>query len=564
LHGHGIVTCEAFPRVKSYLAVGRVQQGQPFESGAGTVNGLSEYHARLPLRQTNINRVSHVKLHSYRGIAPLLAVRGGDQLVVVSLQNTLRKTVNSPEQLFRVVLGSLCASAAYLTWKDVASSPTTTSEFSNAVDDESFETLRRKYLAVFWCFRLADWLQGPYFTQVYASKVTDRGSTIVTLLFLTGFMSGGLLGPGLGWLVDNIIGNKAGALLLSVLGALGALSVTSSSLVTLFIGRIISGIASVLLFSVPEGWLMKQCEDLKVSDSFGRILSSAFVGDSLLAIVSGLLATKAVDIAGSSIGPFMLSACLLVLGGVIVASTWNQDLLKSQGVNKNGLFRKTVLKQAIDKLQIVKDPSILAVGACQTLFESAMYVFVLTWPAIMENTLGAVKWSPSAPKGAINIIPYGTIFASFMASCYCGSTLFSAEMKRNAASDPLASNRQVTSLLRKSVLMAGFSLLMASCIVFRPLLLTKPIVSSFADAIMLTLSLILFEVCVGIYFPSIGCLRKSYFPAEHRAFITNLFRLPQNIIIILAMTVGARMSPAISLLVGSACLFGGAISLCSL
>jgi hypothetical protein len=216
IHGHGIVTCEAFPRVKSYLAVGRVQQGQPFESGAGTVNGLSEYHARLPLRQTNINRVLPVKLHSNRGVALLLAVRGGDQLVVDSMRNTLRTTVNSPEQLFRVVLGSLCASAAYLTWKDIASTPATTSEFSNAVDDESFGTLRRKYLAAFWCFRLADWLQGPYFTQVYASKVAVRGSTLVTLLFLAGFVSGGLFGPGVGWLVDNVIGCRAGALLLSL------------------------------------------------------------------------------------------------------------------------------------------------------------------------------------------------------------------------------------------------------------------------------------------------------------------------------------------------------------
>ena len=38
------------------------------------------------------------------------------------------------------------------------------------------------------------------------------------------------------------------------------------------------------------------------------------------------------------------------------------------------------------------------------------------------------------------------------------------------------------------------------------------------------------ETSVGLYFPSIGCLRSQLIPEERRATVTNWFRVPMNLI----------------------------------
>eukprot|EP01032_Pedospumella_encystans_P005474 gene5474-6505_t len=53
---------------------------------------------------------------------------------------------------------------------------------------------------------MADWLQGPYFFEVFSSK-TFNGmpvtSDMVGKIFLLGFATTGLVGPFLGQLVDT-------------------------------------------------------------------------------------------------------------------------------------------------------------------------------------------------------------------------------------------------------------------------------------------------------------------------------------------------------------------------
>jgi MFS family permease len=41
-----------------------------------------------------------------------------------------------------------------------------------------------------------------------------------------------------------------------------------------------------------------------------------------------------------------------------------------------------------------------------------------------------------------------------------------------------------------------------------------------------------FEMCVGMYFPSIGTLRSKYIPDSHRSVIMNIFGVPLNLIVV--------------------------------
>lgn len=128
-----------------------------------------------------------------------------------------------------------------------------------------WKALRLKFLPLFLLLRLSEWLQGPYFYAVYAAKVLPSGEpipvTLISYLFLTGFLSTGIFGPALGRWTDAT-GRKAGTLLLCVFYSLGALSTQASLLPLLFAGRVMSGLGTSLLFSAPESWLASEAEKL--------------------------------------------------------------------------------------------------------------------------------------------------------------------------------------------------------------------------------------------------------------------------------------------------------------
>lgn len=134
-----------------------------------------------------------------------------------------------------------------------------------------------RYLPVFWLLRCADWLQGPYFYEVYASKQfggSPASLALISRLFLTGFASTALAGPLVGKWVDSA-GRKKGTLAFAVLYTLGALSTRSNLLTVLLLGRLASGIGTSLLFSAPEAWLVGDAQRVRQEGSLGQIFGLA-------------------------------------------------------------------------------------------------------------------------------------------------------------------------------------------------------------------------------------------------------------------------------------------------
>jgi MFS family permease len=122
----------------------------------------------------------------------------------------------------------------------------------------AIKSLQIKFLSVFWLLRCADWLQGPYFYEVYSSKIFNgvpASLAVVSKLFLTGFASTALFGPLVGRLSDSK-GRKRGTLAFALLYSLGAATTKSNVLGVLLMGRVLSGIGTSLLFSAPEAWLV--------------------------------------------------------------------------------------------------------------------------------------------------------------------------------------------------------------------------------------------------------------------------------------------------------------------
>lgn len=154
----------------------------------------------------------------------------------------------------------------------------------------------------------------------------------------------------------------------------------------------------------------------------------------------------------------------------------------------------------------MKDPRIFTVGMMAALFESSMYLWVFIWtPAITPST---------GPKP-----PYGLIFTAFMVACMLGSKLFSF----------LAAKYET-----EQILLATLVLGLASHGVM--------LHSVWRDETRLLAAFIVFEICVGLYFPAMGTLKSKIVPEECRTTIYNIYRIPLNIVVVLGLYFKANPS----------------------
>jgi len=235
--------------------------------------------------------------------------------------------------------------------------------------------------------------------------------TWVSRLFLTGFASTALFGPLVGRLCDTY-GRKAGTLVFSLLYSLGAMSTKSNLLGVLLAGRVMGGIGTSLLFSAPEAWLVGDAARNGLEGSLGETFGLAYAGDSIVAILAGQMAGMAAGSRGPS-GPFELSVGFLILGGLLAAFTWKENIagnIKSGGDSDDAGSKPTIR----DAVKVVKeDPKIMLVGSIQSLFEAAMYIFVLNWPPAVSKAVSAYFAKFATDSSAAIGTPYGTVFSCF-------------------------------------------------------------------------------------------------------------------------------------------------------
>ena len=413
--------------------------------------------------------------------------------------------ISSPQILFQSLfagLASLTLSSkvlsAYTSRKVAATSSSTP---AGDVKPEGVKSLQWRFLIVFWLMRLADWLQGPYFYEVYSSKIINGlpvSLDLVSKIFLVGFATTGIFGPWIGRWVDSI-GRKAGTLMYALLYTIGALSTRSAVLPLLLLGRVAGGLGTSLLFSAPEAWLVGEHQKGQFDGKWlGQTFGWAYAGDSLVAITAGQLAAVSAAASGPT-GPFTLSLVFLALGSLIASLKWQENVATRTGDTGSN---KPTISDAWKVM--VADKRIMLLGAVQSLFEGAMYIFVLQWPPAIKAAIQASHFGPTAAT------PFGTVFSCFMACCLVGSTAFGALQAKNI---------RVETSTSAMLLLATAAMGVASAVGGTSL--TAIVAAFFA-----------FEACVGMYFPSIGTLRSKYIPDSHRSVIMNIFGVPLNLLVV--------------------------------
>jgi predicted MFS family arabinose efflux permease len=127
---------------------------------------------------------------------------------------------------------------------------------------------------------------------------------------------------------------------------------------------------------------------------------------------------------------------------------------------------------------IKSDRKVLLLGLIQSLFEGSMYVFVLEWtPAL---TIDKNSSNPS--------IPHGYIFAAYMVAVMIGSNSFKFLIK----------NQSVEKFMRIILFLSALTLAV-------PVIFPK-------NQFLIFIAFIIFEMCVGIFWPSMGTLRSQLVP----------------------------------------------------
>lgn len=363
---------------------------------------------------------------------------------------------------------------------------------------KSYIKFRNNYLLVYLLMMTADWLQGPYVYSLYKSY--GYGLEDISVLFIAGFFSSAFFGTIISSFADRY-GRKLMCILFVFVYVSSCFTKLSANFQVLLLGRLLGGVATSLLFSVFEAWMVSEHHKRGFDESWvSMTFSWATFGNGLVAIASGVIANAAVDLSSSYIAPFMMSAVFLVIGGIIVFRTWPENY------GEKGVSLKEAKFSLIEGLKLVaKDIRILSTGVIVSFFEGSMYTFVFLWGPVLEKGDSA--------------LPFGLIFASFMVCIMIGSVVFRVALRNGMC---------VERIIQPVLVVAAISL-------------SIPIVNGNNYAAFWAFNL--FELCCGVYFPTAGTIRSKYIPEQTRATVMNIFRIPLNLIVVFVLLRVSQWSP---------------------
>jgi hypothetical protein len=365
----------------------------------------------------------------------------------------------------------------------------------------------------------------------------------------------------------------------------------------LMLGRLLGGVATSLLFSVFDAWMVFEHNKRGFDAAWmSGTFSAAAFGNSLVAICAGMLAQAAADaqplaslseggnvMYGGFCAPFDLAIAILICGAGVMHATWGenygagtsdggdasdataleagdasaQDALLGASDRKSdpppaavqgsdadrkppasseltlaNLMDVRGLQRGLELMQ--QDSSILCCGLLQSLFEGSMYIFVFMWTPALTPGSGADGGNAhgAGADGTSEPPPYGQMFATFMLMCMCGSSCYSILSKLYAVED----------LLLRVYLVSAAAL-------------AVPVLAP-GNTSAAYMAFLLFELCVGVYFPCMGTMKSGIVPEESRAALYNLFRVPLNVIVLGVLL--SDMSSAVAFSWSAALLLCGA------
>jgi len=224
----------------------------------------------------------------------------------------------------------------------------------------------------------------------------------IAVLFVAGFGSSMVFGSFIGGMADSC-GRRKFVFLFAAIYAASCLTKHYKNFHILMLGRLLGGVATSLLFSVFDSWLIRAHSDCGVSSYLSKSFSAASYGNSLIAIGAGLVANKAASASellplfgndmtdggmlygGGYLNPFDISLIALVACGFLAATTWEEnfgdDSSSSDSISSHGHDKHCKEKHWYDALRnayiaTVRSVDITLCGSIASLFEGSMCKFL--------------------------------------------------------------------------------------------------------------------------------------------------------------------------------------------
>ena len=105
------------------------------------------------------------------------------------------------------------------------------------------------------------------------------------------------------------------------------------------LGRLLGGIATSILFSAFESWLVFEHNKRGFNDNMlSTIFSHATLGNSLVAICAGIIAQAAADTFGY-VAPFDVALAILCLMAVLLIITWPENYGDSKAAVQDSFIK---------------------------------------------------------------------------------------------------------------------------------------------------------------------------------------------------------------------------------
>ncbi|KAK7964127.1 hypothetical protein PG988_011101 [Apiospora saccharicola] len=405
----------------------------------------------------------------------------------------------------------------------------------NRQDVEEARKFRWLFLRVYLLVMGSEWLQGPYMYTLLKieKKYSDR---TVALLYMAAYISAAVSAPLTGYFADRI-GRRTACLAYCAIHSLASLSVLSNMFEIVAVGRVLAGVGTTLLWSVFESWMVAEynARGLGQGQCNSRLPLSAMYGvmttyNCITAILAGLVAHCVVLALGSKTHLFILALILDSTAAIIILRTWTENRGESSSDRSqqqiNGETTEPVESLGGRLLDSLKNVRVWVLSLVSCCFEGTIFLFMYYWPGALQDAHdhNTNTKTDAAPD---HQLPFGVIFASFMAIMVLGALLFDILMTRhgrtptNGSDAFLLQKHLPVGLLTIALLLGGLGFLGAAFLGHREV----PLLCAF----------LLLEACNGLYVPSMGYQRSQVVSDARRASVYGFMNIPLFVFVALAL-----------------------------
>jgi MFS family permease len=497
-----------------------------------------------------------------------------------------------------ILIPKICKNI-FLKWRDDGNNNNSSSNNETKQQSQKIihiKLLYKMYLPAYLLATSADWLQGPYKYALYSSYGYSQRD--IAHLFVAGYGSGMILGSIVGGLADQY-GRKKLCICYCLCYMFSVSMKHFKNFYLLLLGRVAGGIATSLLFSVFESWLIgahiengltrSGISDDNSNDNDDKVeeekwLSKSFAystyGSSLVAIGSGVLANivvensgemKSLPILGGKVyyGGYVAAfdTCIipLILCCTVIMCLWEENY--GGGGNDPTIIHRDEDSILDDDIELVIAPVLKEHSSDEHDVEGSKN----TCKSSESQQLLTGTHQSSAPKVGIlsgiqtvwnspMILSICIIASAFEGSMYIFIFLWTPVLTQIQAQLHLTENelpfgwifssfmcccmlgtiffsRLSNAGVSASKCLAGVLLLSAlSCIA-----MSYPSISENTRTGAYTvqyIGMLSYEFSIGAYYPAISVLKGMVVPEDQRATIYNVFRLPLNLLVLINLTAG--------------------------